>query len=153
MQVKSMSVLCAPGGLGGVHREGEKTMDISADLTTAGKVPVLVVCAGVKTVLDIPRTLEFLETQGVCVCAYGADNFPAFFTPDSGCKAPVRVDTPQEAAGLIRAAVDLGLGSGVIVGEYLPIACLSSTFDKENNINDSVRSEVFLRPEVSFENG
>lgn len=103
-------------------------MDISADLTTAGKIPVLVVCAGVKTVLDIPRTLEFLETQGVCVCAYGADNFPAFFTPDSGCKAPVRVDTPEEAAGLIRASVDLELGTGVIVGEYFPGDNLGDTY-------------------------
>ncbi|GMH43000.1 hypothetical protein BSKO_10922 [Bryopsis sp. KO-2023] len=108
------------GGLGGVHRGGENTMDISADLTMAGKVPVLVVCAGAKTVLDIPRTLEYLETQGVCVCAYGSDNFPAFFSPDSGCKAPVRVDTPKQAAGLITSSINLGLKSGVIVGVPIP---------------------------------
>lgn len=114
------------GGIGGVHRGGQESMDISADLTTAGKVPVLVVCAGVKNVLDIPRTLEFLETQGVCMCAYGSDNFPAFFSPDSGCKAPIRVDTPEEAAGLIRSSTDLGLGAGVIIGK------LTSKMSRQN---------------------
>ncbi|CAI5984110.1 unnamed protein product [Closterium sp. NIES-64] len=73
------------GGIGGVHRGGESTMDISSDLTELGRTPVAVVCAGVKSVLDIPRTLEYLETQGVTVVVYGAKEFPAFFTATSGC--------------------------------------------------------------------
>lgn len=71
-------------------------MDVSADLTELGRTPVAVVCAGAKSVLDIPRTLEFLETQGVPVVAYGADELPAFFTRASGVAAPLRVDTPAE---------------------------------------------------------
>lgn len=104
------------GGIGGVHRGGHTSLDISADLLTAGCVPVLVVCAGAKSVLDIPRTLEVLETHGVCVAAYKTDEFPAFFTPKSGCRAPFRVDTPDEAAQLIYAAVTLGTNAGVILG-------------------------------------
>ncbi|KAK9089918.1 hypothetical protein Scep_029000 [Stephania cephalantha] len=74
------------GGIGGVHRDGEHTMDISSDLTELGRTPVAVISAGVKSILDIPRTLEFLETQGVCVAAYKTHEFPAFFTDTSGCK-------------------------------------------------------------------
>lgn len=84
------------GGIGGVHRGGQDSMDVSADLTELGRTPVAVVCAGAKSVLDIPRTLEFLETHGVCVAAYRADVFPAFFTADSGCAAPVRADSPAQ---------------------------------------------------------
>lgn len=104
------------GGIGGVHRGGEDSFDISADLATAGRVPVLVVCAGAKSVLDIPRTLEYLETQGVCVAGYKTDEFPAFFTPRSGCKAPVRVDSPDQAAGLLKAIKKLKLDRGMILG-------------------------------------
>ncbi|KAJ4845975.1 hypothetical protein Tsubulata_000782 [Turnera subulata] len=89
------------GGIGGVHRHGEHTMDISSDLTELGKTPVAVISAGVKSILDIPRTLEYLETQGVCVAAYRTDEFPAFFTAKSGCKAPCRVDSPEDCARLV----------------------------------------------------
>ena len=78
------------------RRGGEASLDISADLTELGRTPVAVICAGAKSVLDIPRTLEFLETQGVPVVAYGADELPAFFTRHSGCAAPLRVDTPKQ---------------------------------------------------------
>eukprot|EP00210_Caulerpa_lentillifera_P002437 g2335.t1 len=108
------------GGIGGVHRGGENSFDISADLDTAGRVSVLVVCAGAKSVLDIPRTLEYLETQGVCVAGYQTDEFPAFFTPLSGCKAPVRVDSPEQAAALLIASKRHQLDRGVILG--VPIA-------------------------------
>ena len=91
------------GGVGGVHREGHNTLDVSADLTELGRTPVCVVCAGAKSVLDIPRTLEYLETQGVCVAGFGVDEFPAFFTRKSGVSAPCRVDTPREAARLAEA--------------------------------------------------
>ncbi|CAI0541823.1 unnamed protein product [Linum tenue] len=74
------------GGIGGVHRHGEETMDVSSDLTELGKTPVAVISAGVKSILDIPKTLEYLETQGVCVVGYKTDEFPAFFTDTSGCK-------------------------------------------------------------------
>ncbi|KAK9811309.1 hypothetical protein WJX72_001535 [[Myrmecia] bisecta] len=108
------------GGIGGVHRGGESTMDISADLTELGRTPVVVVCAGPKSLLDIPRTLEYLETQGVCVASYGTNEFPAFFTPRSGCMAPARVDSPGEAAAMIRGSLQLGLGSGMVIGVPIP---------------------------------
>eukprot|EP00887_Chlorella_sp_A99_P006732 scaffold3.g6732.t1 len=112
------------GGIGGVHRGGEATMDVSADLTELGRTAVAVVCAGAKSVLDIPRTLEYLETQarrwGVCVAAYGADEFPAFFTRHSGCRAPCRADTPEQAAAMVDAALRLRLGSGLVLGVPIP---------------------------------
>eukprot|EP00850_Spirogloea_muscicola_P006376 SM000030S11385 [mRNA] locus=s30:436968:440921:+ [translate_table: standard] len=108
------------GGIGGVHRMGESTMDISSDLTELGRTPVAVVCAGAKSVLDIPRTLEYLETQGVTVVAYGANEFPAFFTRSSGCPAPCRVDTPEECAQLIEANARLDLQSGMVIGAPVP---------------------------------
>lgn len=108
------------GGIGGVHRGGESTMDVSADLTELGRTAVAVVCAGAKSVLDIPRTLEFLETQGVCVAAYGADEFPAFFTRHSGCAAPARVDTPEQAAAMLAASQRLALGSGMVLAVPIP---------------------------------
>ncbi|CAD7703165.1 unnamed protein product [Ostreobium quekettii] len=108
------------GGIGGVHRGAELSMDISADLNALGRVPIMVVCAGAKSVLDIPRTLEYLETQAVCVAAYRSDYFPAFFTPSSGCKAPARVDTPQEAAEMMHASLRLKMGTGIVLGVPIP---------------------------------
>lgn len=87
------------GGIGGVHRGGLFSWDVSADLTELGRTPVAVVCAGVKSILDIPRTLEYLETQGVMVATLGSDVFPAFYTRDSGVASPARVDSPEEARG------------------------------------------------------
>lgn len=97
-------------------------MDISADLIELGRTPVTVICAGVKSILDIPRTLEFLETQGVAVAAYATDEFPAFFTRNSGVKAPARVDTPEQAAGVIAAARALRMNSGGIIAVPVPEA-------------------------------
>ncbi|XAR60330.1 hypothetical protein NMG60_11033652 [Bertholletia excelsa] len=108
------------GGIGGVHRNGETTMDISSDLTELGKTPVAVVSAGVKSILDIPRTLEYLETQGVCVAAYNTNEFPAFFTETSGCKAQFRVDTPEDCARLIDANMKLKLGAGILIAVPIP---------------------------------
>ena len=82
------------GGIGGVHRGAETTFDISADLTELSRTPVSVICAGVKSILDIPKTLEFLETMGVPVVSYGTDWFPDFFTSNSGIKSVFRADTP-----------------------------------------------------------
>ena len=107
------------GGIGGVHRDGENTMDVSADLVELGKTPVAVISAGAKSVLDIPKTLEFLETQGVSVVGYGVTEFPAFFSRRSGCEAPSVVRDPDEAARLIRASKTLGLG-GIVFGVPIP---------------------------------
>lgn len=108
------------GGVGGVHRGAERTMDVSADLIELGKTPVAVICAGAKSVLDIPKTLEYLETQGVPVAAYGADDFPAFFARSSGERASARVDDPVAAARLIRAGRTLGLEQGALIAVPIP---------------------------------
>lgn len=110
----------ATGGIGGVHRHGENTMDISSDLTELGNTPVTVVSAGAKSILDIPRTLEYLETQGVCVAAYKTDEFPAFFTHSSGIKAPCRVDTPEDCARLVDANMKLNLKTGILIAVPIP---------------------------------
>ncbi|XP_074395213.1 uncharacterized protein LOC102073347 isoform X4 [Zonotrichia albicollis] len=109
------------GGIGGVHRDGENTLDVSADLTELGRTPVAVVSAGAKSILDIGRTLEYLETQGVCVAAFGESReFPAFFSRQSGFQAPYHVQDEEEAAKLIDCALGLGLGSGVLIAVPCP---------------------------------
>ena len=107
--------LFATGGIGGAHRE-TNPWDISADVTELAKTPVAVVCAGAKSVLDIPRTLEILETQGVPVVGFGADEFPAFFVPSSGERVSARVDTPRQAADLLRAHWALA-GAGIVIAQ------------------------------------
>ena len=104
------------GGIGGVHRGAGETFDISADLEELKQTEVAVVCAGVKSILDIPATLEYLETQGVPVITYGADQFPAFYSRESGCKAELRIDTPEEIAEIFNAKHELGLGGGMLIG-------------------------------------
>ena len=104
------------GGIGGVHRENEKTMDISADLTELAQTNVAVVCAGVKSILDIPRTLEYLETQGVPVIGYQTAEFPAFYMPSSGSLVQSRIDTPEEIARCMKIKWDLGLSGGLVIG-------------------------------------
>ncbi|XP_067164055.1 uncharacterized protein [Apteryx mantelli] len=109
------------GGIGGVHRGGENTLDVSADLTELGRTPVAVVSAGVKSILDIGKTLEYLETQGVCVAAFGESReFPAFFSRQSGFQAPYHVHNEQEAAELIASSLGLGLSSGVLIAVPCP---------------------------------
>ena len=104
------------GGIGGVHRENEKTMDISADLTELAQTNVAVVCAGVKSILDIPRTLEYLETQGVPVIGYQTAEFPAFYMPSSGSLVQSRIDTPEEIARCMKIKWELGLSGGLVIG-------------------------------------
>ncbi|XP_072519956.1 uncharacterized protein [Salminus brasiliensis] len=109
------------GGIGGVHRDGENSLDVSADLTELGRTPIAVVSAGVKSILDIGRTLEFLETQGVCVATYGkSKSFPAFFSPKSGFTSPYSVLNAEEAADLIASTLSLGLQSGVLLAVPIP---------------------------------
>uniref|UniRef100_A0A182NFX0 Pseudouridine-5'-phosphate glycosidase n=1 Tax=Anopheles dirus TaxID=7168 RepID=A0A182NFX0_9DIPT len=112
----------ATGGIGGVHREGERTMDVSADLIELGRCPVAVVSSGVKSILDIPRTLEYLETQGVCVTTYGSVGceFPAFYTRSSGSKAAYNLASASEAAKMLHMNRELGLGSGILIGVPIP---------------------------------
>jgi pseudouridylate synthase len=105
----------ATGGLGGVHRQARESFDESADLTTLAGTPILVVCAGVKSILDVGATLERLETLNVTVAGYRTGAFPGFYLSDSGHPAPWRVDSPAEAAALLRVRDALGLGSGAIV--------------------------------------
>jgi pseudouridine-5'-phosphate glycosidase len=112
----------ATGGVGGVHRGAEETFDISADLTELGRTEVTVVCAGVKSILDIPKTLEFLETQRVPVYAFGTDAFPAFYTRDSGMKADHRFDDVERLARAIVLHSALGTGTGVLVANPIPAA-------------------------------
>ncbi|MDQ6604258.1 MAG: pseudouridine-5'-phosphate glycosidase, partial [Chloroflexota bacterium] len=111
----------ATGGIGGVHRGAAATMDISADLTELACTPVCVVCAGAKSILDLPLTLEYLETQGVPVIGYGADRFPAFYTPDSGVDVSVRVDSADEVAAVAARHWALG-GGGLVVAVPIPAA-------------------------------
>ena len=110
----------ATGGIGGVHRGAETTMDISADLEELGRTPVLVVCAGAKAILDLGLTLEYLETKGVPVVGYGTEELPAFYTRTSGFKVDYRIDTPEEIAAAFRAQQDMGLGGGMLVTNPIP---------------------------------
>ena len=108
----------ATGGIGGVHRG--QPFDVSADLPELARTPVAVVCAGAKSILDLPLTLEWLETWGVPVIGYGTDEFPAFYTRSSGLPVDVRADNPQAVAEIIRAKRDLGLSSGVLIVAPVP---------------------------------
>lgn len=110
----------ATGGIGGVHRGVEETMDVSADLEELARTPVCVVCAGAKAILDLPRTLEALETRGVPVVGYRTDALPAFWSRSSGLPVPLRLDAPEEIAALLAAKRDLGLEGGVLVTNPVP---------------------------------
>lgn len=110
----------ATGGIGGVHRGGESSMDISADLGELGRTPVAVVCAGPKSILDVGRTLEVLETQGVPVVSLGSDDVAGFYSHSSGFRAPIRLDEVEEVAALVRNQRTLGLETGVLVTVPLP---------------------------------
>ena len=110
----------ATGGIGGVHRGAETTMDISADLEELARTPVMVVCAGAKSILDLGLTLEYLETKGVPVIGYGTDELPAFYTRRSGFKVDYRADSPEELAAAFLASREIGLGGGMLVTNPIP---------------------------------
>ena len=110
----------ATGGIGGVHRGAETTMDISADLEELGQTPVMVVCAGAKSILDLGLTLEYLETKGVPVIGYGTKELPAFYTRQSGYFVDYQIDTPQELAKAFKTQNDLGFPGGMLVTNPIP---------------------------------
>ena len=110
----------ATGGIGGVHRGAETTMDISADLEELGQTPVMVVCAGAKSILDLGLTLEYLETKGVPVIGYGTKELPAFYTRQSGFQVDYRIDTPEELAKAFKTQNDLGFPGGMLVTNPIP---------------------------------
>jgi pseudouridine-5'-phosphate glycosidase len=105
----------ATGGIGGVHRGAETTFDISADLEELARTPVAVVCAGAKALLDLPKTLEYLETRGVPVIGYRTDEFPAFWSRSSGLPVAIRCDTPEEIARVLQVKWEIGLAGGAVI--------------------------------------
>lgn len=110
----------ATGGIGGVHRGAELSFDVSADLEELARTPVTVVCAGAKAILDLPKTLEVLETRGVPVVSFGQDAFPAFWSRDSGLSSPLRLDTPAAIARFQATRRTLGIGGGLLIAN--PVA-------------------------------
>jgi pseudouridylate synthase len=112
--------LFATGGLGGVHREARETWDESADLVALSRLGICVVCAGVKSILDVPATLERLETLGISVAGYQTDRFPGFYLTDSGHPVPWRLDTPEQVAAALRAGDELELDSALVLANPLP---------------------------------
>ncbi|MFW6228242.1 MAG: pseudouridine-5'-phosphate glycosidase, partial [Alkalispirochaeta sp.] len=112
--------LFATGGTGGVHRGYQETLDASADLPELGRTPVAVVSAGVKSILDIPRTLEYLETLGVPVITYRSDEFPAFYSRESGLPAPLRLDSPESVAATLAAHWSIPSAGGALIANPIP---------------------------------
>ncbi|HWR19393.1 MAG TPA: pseudouridine-5'-phosphate glycosidase [Clostridia bacterium] len=110
------------GGIGGVHRGAETTMDISADLEELGKTPVAVVCAGAKSILDLGLTLEYLETRGVPILGYQTDELPAFYTRKSDFKIDRRIDSPEEIAAVVRTQRELNYAGGILIVNPIPEA-------------------------------
>jgi len=130
----------ATGGIGGVHRGAETTMDISADLEELAQTGVLVVCAGAKSILDLGLTLEYLETKGVPVIGYQTEELPAFYTRKSGFGVDYRIDTPDEIAAAFRAKIDMGLKGGMLVTNPIPEE-YSMDFDVINKAIDEAVAE------------
>ncbi len=131
----------ATGGIGGVHRGAETTMDISADLQELANTNVAVVCAGAKSILDIGLTLEYLETQGVPVVGFGTEELPAFYTRKSGFKVDYRVDKEEELAKAVKAKWDLNLKGGVVVANPIPEE-YQMDYDKITNAIESALVEA-----------
>ena len=131
----------ATGGIGGVHRGAEVTMDISADLEELGRTDVMVVCAGAKSILDLGLTLEYLETKGVPVIGYGTKELPAFYTQKSGFGVDYELDTPEELAAAFHAKLQLGIHGGMLVTNPIP-AEYAMDFDVINSAIDLAVKEA-----------
>jgi len=130
----------ATGGIGGVHRGAEKTFDISADLQELARTPVVVVCSGAKAILDLPLTLEYLETMGVPVIGFGSEEMPAFYCRESGLKVDYVVNDEVEAAKIIRVMEDLELGGGMIIANPVPEEYALSMDYMNEMIEEAVRA-------------
>jgi len=128
------------GGIGGVHRGAEKTLDISADLQELARTSVAVVCSGAKAILDLPLTLEYLETMGVPVIGFGSEELPAFYSRESGLKVDYVVYDEVEAAKIIRAMQDLGIGGGMIIANPVPEEYALSMEYMNEMIEEAVRA-------------
>ena len=128
------------GGIGGVHRKAEKSFDISADLTELARTNVAVVSAGVKSILDIGLTLEYLETQGVPVVSFGTDEFPAFYSRKSGFRGSCMVSEFEEAAAMMKAKWDLGLSGGMIIACPVPEIYEIPSEIMEETIEEALKS-------------
>jgi pseudouridine-5'-phosphate glycosidase len=128
----------ATGGIGGVHRGGEDSMDISADLEELAKTNVSVVCAGIKSILDIGRTLEYLETLGIPVVGYNTDNVPAFYASNSGYPVDYRLNTPVDIALALRAKEALGLNGGVLITNPVPDKYALPAKEIEDTISQAI---------------
>jgi pseudouridine-5'-phosphate glycosidase len=130
----------ATGGVGGVHRRlaPGADLDVSADLPELARTPVLVVCAGVKAILDLPGTLEWLETHGVPVIGYGTDEFPAFYSRESGLRLEARADTPEQAAAIVRTMWDLDFTSGALLCVPVPEEAAKPRADMEAAIGQAL---------------
>ncbi len=129
----------ATGGIGGVHRDSTETGDISADLPAIARYPVTTVTAGAKAFLDLPRTVEYLETLGVPVLGLKTDEFPAFYSRTSGVPLPHRVETPAEAAAVVRAARDLGHDGGLLLAVPVPAEAAMPREDVDEAIESGLR--------------
>ena len=129
----------ATGGIGGVHRGAQQTFDISADLEELANTPVMVVCAGAKAILDLPLTLEYLETHGVPVVGYGTKELPAFYTRRSGLEVDYRLDSPEEIADMLNVQGELGLKSGILVTNPIPEEYSMEETMINQAINDAIR--------------
>ncbi len=132
----------ATGGIGGVHRGGESSMDVSADLAALARVPGTVVCSGAKVVLDLSRTFEVLETLGVPVLGYGTDELPGFYTAGTGIRLESRVDDPEAVALIVRAQRALGLPSAVVVAQPPPADLALPGSDLETWIESALEEAV-----------
>lgn len=126
------------GGIGGVHREAENTMDISADLIEMAQTSVAVISAGVKSILDIGLTLEYLETHGIPVVTFGQDELPGFYSRDSGFKSPLRLDNAKAIAEMLRIKWEIGLKGSVLIANPIPSAFEIPFTKMESYINESL---------------
>lgn len=128
----------ATGGIGGVHRKAEESFDISADLEELSRTPVIVVCAGAKAILDVPKTLEVLETKGVPVVTLGQDDFPAFWSRSSGLRTPLRLDSAARIAAFQRAREAFGIAGGMLIGNPVPESSEIPSAEMEGYIGEAL---------------
>jgi pseudouridine-5'-phosphate glycosidase len=142
MRIASMAgiKIFVTGGIGGVHRGAENTMDISADLTEMAQTNVAVISAGVKSILDIGLTLEYLETLGIPVLTVGSDEFPSFYSRESGYKSPLRLDTPEAIAKLLSAKWSMGLNGSVMIANPLSAEASIDPNEMEGHIQQALNA-------------